>query len=886
MKIKKKLLAKIRFEAEPGGCSRARWWVSLGAALGLLATLLVPLSVVDAQGGGTPSAPVRALVEAGDAQVTFRVTKPAQNHGNRVVGYEVRKKRSGEPWDAWEALGTTVAAFADADTVRPSAETAAVMRNLINGVSYTFQIRAVNAYGPGPHVETWSVVPIGAPTPGTLSARAGDAQVMLSWAEAGSGGSTITGWEYRQRQGDGGYGAWTGIAGSGSATRSHTVTGLFNGLRYQFAVRAVTANDQKGFESESNTATPSTTPPQPASVTATRGDRQVTLSWTAGTPGVPGEATWASPTISWEYRTRTTGGTFEPWMAIVGSGAATNRYVVTGLVNGVSYDFEVRAINAVGAGSAASASATPAAVPIEPPNAEVSVQVRIVARKLAGGRLEFGLQVAEGDGSWGDRRLPEIRYFLPDARVDRWLTSSSLAVGTGTVRIVARKLAGGRVEFGLQVAEGDGSWGDRRLPRVRYFPPEARVDRWLNSSPLTIQFASIPDSGNSDMVPEDPDSVEPCVGQEPCKERFVVPVYFCAPVGRYSQSNMATIVADLDSRVHRFYDRESSGLTEVRLTLNGVVSPDMDWDTLFDNLFYEGRRKLSKCELEAIDAAGGDTQVLVLVSMQARNLAGYARYDVGPAVASLHAYDDPEDGGFHRAVAHELGHSLFGLDHTDDHDIRVVDCSGVEWSLMNSGSDCERSKSQHDPLDYYRIICSQRQKLSWPCTTPTPVVAGDTPRSYKQWRSYSATSNIIQKGVQVKAIRQNIPGNSDNTAYLNVACDYSDTYAEWGLFLYMNWGGVAFIAPTSYGYFDMSIRFSDKMLLEVGATEMGNNQFSQIPSWRTDTRDLSHQIIAKDGQNMTWFAYDSQGRLFSATFDTTGSAVAVQSVLNFCDSQQ
>ncbi len=46
------------------------------------------------------------------------------------------------------------------------------------------------------------------------------------------------------------------------------------------------------------------------------------------------------------------------------------------------------------------------------------------------------------------------------------------------------------------------------------------------------------------------------------------------------------------------------------------------------------------------------------------------------------------------------------------------------------------------------------------------------------------------------------------------------------------------------------------------------------------------QIISKDGQDVTWFARDSQGRLFQATFNTTGAAVAVQSVLNFCDSQE
>ena len=54
------------------------------------------------------------------------------------------------------------------------------------------------------------------------------------------------------------------------------------------------------------------------------------------------------------------------------------------------------------------------------------------------------------------------------------------------MRIVARKLESGRIEFGLQQRQSDNSWGDRRLPTVRFFPTTATVDRWLASSPLTL----------------------------------------------------------------------------------------------------------------------------------------------------------------------------------------------------------------------------------------------------------------------------------------------------------------------------------------------------------------------------------------------------------------
>ena len=56
------------------------------------------------------------------------------------------------------------------------------------------------------------------------------------------------------------------------------------------------------------------------------------------------------------------------------------------------------------------------------------------------------------------------------------------------VRITARQLEDGRVEFALQ-QRVDGEWGERILPLSRYFPADAQVGRWLNPSPLTVEVA-------------------------------------------------------------------------------------------------------------------------------------------------------------------------------------------------------------------------------------------------------------------------------------------------------------------------------------------------------------------------------------------------------------
>ena len=115
-----------------------------------------------------------------------------------------------------------------------------------------------------------------------------------------------------------------------------------------------------------------------------------------------------------------------------------------------------------------------------------SLQVRISARNLDGGRIEFALQRWRDDGTWGTRQLPTIRFVPADATPGRWLTSSPLPIAGMQVRISARKLDRGRIESALRRQRDDGTWGSRQLPTMRFVPADATQGRWLNSSPLTL----------------------------------------------------------------------------------------------------------------------------------------------------------------------------------------------------------------------------------------------------------------------------------------------------------------------------------------------------------------------------------------------------------------
>ncbi len=132
------------------------------------------------------------------------------------------------------------------------------------------------------------------------------------------------------------------------------------------------------------------------------------------------------------------------------------------------------------------------------------VEVRVAAQRLADGRTEFALQERRADGEWGERRLPLARFFPADTRVGRWLGSSPLTVRAPgasegapglEVRVAAQLLLDGRMEFALQERQADGAWGERRLPRARFFPADARVRRWLVSSPLTVVTVPAPPDG-------------------------------------------------------------------------------------------------------------------------------------------------------------------------------------------------------------------------------------------------------------------------------------------------------------------------------------------------------------------------------------------------------
>ena len=188
------------------------------------------------------------------------------------------------------------------------------------------------------------VTPLTVPgPPANVTAVAGNAQAVVSWTvPASNGGSPITGYTVTATPG--------GASGmAGSSARNTTVTGLANGTSYTFTVHATNAVGN-GAESAASTATtPLTVPGAPQNVTATSGDGQAVVSWSApasngGSP-ITGYLVTPNPASAGSSAT-----------LLPGSATSTT---VTGLNNGTGYQFGLQAQNAAGLGAAASATSTP-----------------------------------------------------------------------------------------------------------------------------------------------------------------------------------------------------------------------------------------------------------------------------------------------------------------------------------------------------------------------------------------------------------------------------------------------------------------------------------------------------------------------------------------------
>ncbi len=264
---------------------------------------------------GAPSAPtnLRADTTQADERVVLTWGAPSDNGGAAITGYEYRV----DDTDWRGPLGNTILTVT-LDNQKPH-------------YSHDYYVRAVRGATKGDSAH-FSAIPTGdaqEPTaPESLVPRPGDGEVTLNWnPPANNGGGDIERYDYRV---DGGTWVPNGLA------LTVTVTGLTNGRSYQFDVQAVNSAGPSS-SAASVMATPAAAPGPPRELTATDDeDRQVTLTWMAPTDN------GGSAILRYEYDVDAS----DSWM----NAGSDLTETVTGLTNGTSYIFRVRAVNAVAAG--------------------------------------------------------------------------------------------------------------------------------------------------------------------------------------------------------------------------------------------------------------------------------------------------------------------------------------------------------------------------------------------------------------------------------------------------------------------------------------------------------------------------------------------------------
>jgi fibronectin type 3 domain-containing protein len=187
---------------------------------------------------------------------------------------------------------------------------------------------------------TPQIVVVAPIAPAGLTATSGNGSITLNWT-AVAGAASYNVYQGASAGAEGTTPVATGVTGA-----SYTVSGLSNGTTYYFVVSAV---NSAGISPASNeaSAAPAGPPAVPAGLTATAGNGQITLNWSAA----------ANATGYNVYQGTATGAEAATPIA---TGLTTTSYTVSGLTNDTAYFYVVTAVNAVGpSANSNEASATP-----------------------------------------------------------------------------------------------------------------------------------------------------------------------------------------------------------------------------------------------------------------------------------------------------------------------------------------------------------------------------------------------------------------------------------------------------------------------------------------------------------------------------------------------
>ena len=317
-----------------------------------------------------PSPPTITSVTPGVGSITIEWSEP-DNGGTAITGYIVgdaigNSASSSVTIDGSGNISSSLVADPTNAEVITNASLISARKITITGLTpgslYSFRVSAKNIVGTSddstPSSETSTLGVPGAPT--ITSAVAGTRSAIITWtAPSSNGGSPITLYTITSTPGN--------ITATSSTVTPTTVSGLSNNTSYTFVIKATNSAGDSLDSDPSSSITTFDLPGVPTGLSATSSPGAITLTWvaptnTGGTP-ITGYNIYDSSGNIYNSSTNA-------FVSDTGSITTTGNLTIniTGLTDGSTYTFSIKAVNLAGLSSSVSFTSITLGLPTAPLN--------------------------------------------------------------------------------------------------------------------------------------------------------------------------------------------------------------------------------------------------------------------------------------------------------------------------------------------------------------------------------------------------------------------------------------------------------------------------------------------------------------------------------------
>jgi flagellar motor protein MotB len=449
----------------------------------------------------TPNAPTIISATPSNGQISIAFSDPSNDGGATITDYEYTTNGGTN----WKSTGSTSSPLAISTT--------STNTSLVNGTSYTIQIRAKNSAGSGTASNSSSATPRtvpGSPTIGTATKTDSTTVTVDFLRPVSDGGDTITAYVVTATSSSTPPGRTvteTRTVTVLPTTDSVTVTGLSPAKSYTFTVRARNAAGLSVASAASGSVTTDPIPPSsPETVTATaKQDTISIISW--GVPGSP-DSDGGSPVL--DYSVTSSPAVTPP----AGCTNTTNRSCTfEGLTNGTTYTFSVKARNAIGLGSAETATAKPGRIPSPPISLVATPSNETITVSFTAGS-DGGYSITKYQYSYETSTTNSGPWSLPSSWTDGGSTSPVRVTGltNGTFyRVYLRAVN--------DVGNGETSTSVISKPRTVPNAPTIGTVSRVDSTTVTVSFTPPTNDGGATIsgytVTSSPDGVTASGSESP-----------------------------------------------------------------------------------------------------------------------------------------------------------------------------------------------------------------------------------------------------------------------------------------------------------------------------------------------------------------------------------